>query len=191
VWAVVGLGNPGRRYADNRHNVGFMLVKEIAGVWGVAVKKARFRSKTAEARRDGESVVLALPQTFMNESGEAVGELVRGLRLDPERLIVVYDDIDLPLGEIRIRREGGPGTHRGMASIVRDVGTTRFPRIRIGIRPGAGSGDIVRFVLAPFRRDERDILARSLGEAREALELIIAGRIDEAMNRYNGAGPGR
>lgn len=187
MWAVVGLGNPGRRYADNRHNVGFMFIKEIADAWGVSVKKARFRSKTAEARRDGESVLLALPQTFMNASGEAVGELVRGLRLEPERLIVVYDDIDLPLGEIRIRKDGGPGTHKGMASIVQDVGTTGFPRIRIGIRPGSESGDIVRFVLSPFRRDERAVLARALDEARDALEMIIAGRMDAAMNRYNGA----
>ena len=191
MWAVVGLGNPGRRYADNRHNVGFMFIKEIADAWGVSVKKARFRSKTAEARRDGESVLLALPQTFMNASGEAVGELVRGLRLEPERLLVVYDDVDLPLGEIRIRKDGGPGTHKGMASIVQDVGTTRFPRMRIGIRPESGSGDIVRFVLSPFRRDERETLARSLGEARDALEMIIADRMDAAMNRYNGASPAR
>jgi PTH1 family peptidyl-tRNA hydrolase len=191
VWAVVGLGNPGRRYADNRHNVGFMFIKEVACVWGVSVRKARFRSKTAETRRSGESVVLVLPQTFMNASGEAVGELVRGLRLEPERLLVVYDDIDLPLGEIRIRKEGGPGTHRGMASIVEDVGTTHFPRIRIGIRPASDAGDIVRFVLSPFRRDERGTLARSFDDARDALEMIIAGRMDAAMNRYNGASPVR
>ena len=189
MWAVVGLGNPGRRYADNRHNVGFMFIKELAGAWGVSVKKARFRSKTAEARRSGEPVVLVLPQTYMNASGEAVGELVRGLRLEPERLLVVYDDIDLPLGEIRVRKSGGPGTHRGMASIVEEVGTTGFPRLRIGIRPDSESGDIVRFVLSPFRRDERATLARSLGAAREALEMIIAGRMDAAMNRYNGAVP--
>ncbi len=187
MWAVVGLGNPGRRYADNRHNVGFMLIREVADAWGVSVKKARFRSKTAEARRDGESVLLALPQTYMNASGEAVGELVRGLRLETERLIVVYDDIDLPLGEIRIRKDGGPGTHKGMASIVQDLGTKGFPRIRIGIRPESESGDIVRFVLSPFRRAERPVLARSLGDARDALEMIIAGRMDAAMNRYNGA----
>jgi len=191
VWAVVGLGNPGRRYANTRHNVGFMVVEALAGAWGVPVKKSRFRSKTATARRDGEGVVLALPQTYMNESGEAVGEIVRGLRLDPERLVVVFDDIDLPLGEIRIRKDGGPGTHKGMASIVQAVGTERFPRLRIGIRPEAESGDIVRFVLSPFRRDEREALARSLGGACEALDLIVAGRIETAMNRYNGASTAR
>jgi PTH1 family peptidyl-tRNA hydrolase len=187
VWAVVGLGNPGRRYADSRHNVGFMLIREVADAWGVSVRKARFLSKTAEVRRDGERVVLALPQTFMNASGEAVGELVRGLRLDPERLVVAFDDIDLPLGEIRIRKDGGPGTHKGMASIVQGLGTERFPRIRIGIRPESESGDIVRFVLSPFRRSEREALAGSLSRARDALDLIIAGRIEAAMNRYNGA----
>jgi PTH1 family peptidyl-tRNA hydrolase len=185
VWAVVGLGNPGRRYADTRHNVGFLFIKEVARAWDVRVKKMKFQSKTVEVKRDAESVILAMPQTFMNSSGPAVRELVKGLRLEPERLIIVYDDIDLPLGMIRVRKDGGPGTHKGMASIVAELGTNRFPRIRVGIGPEAAGVDIVRYVLSPFRRSEREGLAEGLDKARQALELMLAGDVDAAMNRYN------
>jgi PTH1 family peptidyl-tRNA hydrolase len=185
VWAVVGLGNPGRRYADTRHNVGFLFIKRIAGAWDVRVKKPKYQSKTAEVKREADKVLLAMPQTYMNTSGLAVRELLRGMRIEPGRLLVVYDDVDIPLGEIRIRKDGGPGTHKGMQSIVQEIGTSTFPRLRIGIGPAAAGGDIVRFVLSPFRRKDKELLDRSLEKAREALEMIMAGDIDGAMNRYN------
>ena len=185
MWAVVGLGNPGKEYADTRHNAGFMVLKRAAGAWDVRMKKPRYLSKTAEARRGGEKVLLGMPQTFMNSSGQAVGELVRGLRLDPARLLVVYDDVDIPLGEIRIRKDGGPGTHKGMLSIVEALGTRGFPRLRVGIGSEAAADDIVRYVLAPFRRAEKALLEQGLEKAREAVELIVAGDIDRAMNAYN------
>ena len=185
MWAVVGLGNPGKEYADTRHNAGFMVLKRAAGAWDVRMKKPRYLSKTAEARRGGEKVLLVMPQTFMNSSGQAVGELVRGLRLDPARLLVVYDDVDIPLGEIRVRKEGGPGTHKGIASIVQEIGTTKFPRLRVGIGTADAGEDIVRYVLSPFRRREKALLEEALEKAREALELIVAGDIDRAMNSYN------
>jgi peptidyl-tRNA hydrolase, PTH1 family len=185
LWAVVGLGNPGRRYAESRHNVGFLFVKRVAGDWGARVHKPRFLAKTGEIRRNGERVVLALPQTFMNDSGQSVQALRCGLSIDPANLVVVFDDVDIPLGEIRIRPEGGPGTHKGMASIVGALGTTGFPRIRIGIGPTPEGADIVRFVLTPFRKDERAALQSSLGRAEEALDLILAGRIEKAMNDFN------
>jgi len=185
VWAVVGLGNPGRRYEDTRHNAGFTFIRRVARSWDVRVKKRRFLSKTAEVRRGPERVVLAMPQTFMNASGQAVRELLAGLDLEPGRLVVVYDDVDIPLGEVRIRKEGGPGTHRGMMSIVQEIETTRFPRIRIGVGPAGPDVDIVAFVLSPFRRGEKALLEESLDKAREALEMILAGRFDQAMNAYN------
>lgn len=185
MWAVVGLGNPGREYADTRHNAGYLAVKRLAGSWDVRVKKPRYLSKTAELKRGTEKVLLVLPQTFMNSSGQAVGELVRGLRIDPARLLVVYDDVDIPLGEIRIRKDGGPGTHKGMASIVQEIGTTKFPRLRVGIGTANVGEDIVRYVLSPFRRKEKALLGEALEKAREALELIVAGDIDRAMNLYN------
>ena len=188
MWAVVGLGNPGRRYADTRHNVGFMFIKDAwPRTWDVRVKKISFFSKTAEVKRDSENVILAMPQTFMNSSGQAVRELVRGgLSLEPERLIVVYDDVDIPLGDIRIRKDGGPGTHKGMASIVAEIGTTRFPRIRVGIGPAADGGDIVRFVLSPFRRErERAPGRRAWTRRRGSRADSRRPTIDAAMNRFN------
>lgn len=185
MWAVVGLGNPGRKYADTRHNAGFMFVQSAAKAWDVRVKKSRFLSKTADVKRGTDRVTLALPQTFMNACGQAVRELVRGLRLETGRLLVVYDDVYIPLGEIRVRKEGGPGTHKGMISIVQEIATKRFPRLRVGIGPAPDGGDIVQFVLSPFRRNEKKLLAESLDKARTALDLILDGRIDQAMNEFN------
>lgn len=185
MWAVVGLGNPGRRYAGTRHNAGFLLVERAAEAWDVRLKKNRFLAKTGEGRRGGERVLLAMPQTFMNDSGQAAKAIVAGLPVPPENLIVAYDDVDLPLGGLRVRREGGPGTHKGMASIVATLGTTAFPRIRLGIGPSPEEADIVRFVLTPFRKDERKALDEALGRAVEALDMILAGRIDRAMNDFN------
>lgn len=184
MWAVVGLGNPGLRYAGTRHNVGFMLVKQAAKAWDIRLRKPKFGAKTGEGRKAGERVVLALPQTYMNESGQAVKALLVGMEIPPERLVVVFDDVDLPLGEIRVRRDGGPGTHRGMASIVGLIGTS-FPRIRVGIGPVPESAEITDYVLEDFRSAEKKLLAGSLDRALEALDLVLEGRIDEAMNRYN------
>ena len=184
MWAVVGLGNPGLRYAGNRHNVGFMLVKQAAKAWDIRIRKPKFMAKAGEGRKAGERVVVALPQTYMNESGQAVKALLTGMEIPAERLVVVFDDVDLPLGEIRVRRDGGPGTHRGMASVVGLIGTG-FPRIRIGIGPVPEGAEITDFVLADFRPAEKKVLAGSLDRALEALELVLDGRIDEAMNRYN------
>jgi PTH1 family peptidyl-tRNA hydrolase len=184
VWAVVGLGNPGLRYADTRHNVGFMLVKRAAKAWDIRLRRPKFLAKTGEGRRAGERVVLALPQTYMNESGQALKALIVGMEIPTDRTVVVFDDVDLPLGEIRVRRDGGPGTHRGMASIVGLVGTS-FPRIRVGIGPVPEGAEITDFVLSAFRSGEKKLLAESLDRALEALDLVLEGRIEQAMNRFN------
>jgi len=180
----VGLGNPGLRYSDTRHNVGFLLVKRAARAWDIRLRKPKFLAKTGEGRRVGERVVLALPQTYMNESGQAVKALIVGMEIPSERTLVVFDDVDLPLGEIRVRRDGGPGTHRGMASVVGLIGPA-FPRIRIGIGPVPEGMEITDFVLEAFRSREKKLLDESLTRALEALDLVLEGRIDLAMNRYN------
>jgi len=185
LWAVVGLGNPGRRYSGTRHNAGFMFIKRIARGWDIKVKKRKFLSKTAEVETAQGRVLLAMPQTFMNKSGDAVRALLQGTGIEPGRLIVIYDDIDLPLGQIRVRKEGGPGTHRGLASIVEEIETTRFARIRLGIGPFLDGADMVDYVLSPFVDKEKELFDRCLEQAREALELILAGHIDKAMNSYN------
>lgn len=188
MWVVVGLGNPGREYAGTRHNAGFLFVKRLARRWGVEVKKKKHSAKVAEITRSGERLVLALPQTYMNLSGTAVRELLAGYRAAPESAVVVYDDLDLALGQIRVRKTGRPGSHKGLRSIVAEVGTTDFPRIRLGIGPLAERADAVRYVLSPFDREERVQLEGALARAEEALEMIIGGRIDQAMNEFNRKG---
>lgn len=185
MWLVVGLGNPGDEYAATRHNAGFMLVERLARAWGVELRGRLFKARTALARRGGEEVLLAQPKTFMNRSGIAVREAMAGRDVPPERLVVVYDDLDIPTGEIRVRKKGRPGTHKGMISVVNEIRTGEFPRVRIGIGPLPAGRDAADFVLEPFRRDERPLLEDSLGQAGEALEMILDGGIERAMTRFN------
>jgi len=185
LWLVVGLGNPGDEYAATRHNAGFMLVERIARAWGVELRGRLFKSRTALARRAGEEVLLVLPKTFMNRSGTAVRAALAGKEVPPERLVVVYDDLDIPLGEIRVRKSGRPGTHKGMISIAGEIRTDDYPRIRIGIGPCTAGRDAADFVLEPFKRDERADLEQGLEQAAEALEMVLDGGIERAMTRFN------
>jgi PTH1 family peptidyl-tRNA hydrolase len=185
LWLVVGLGNPGDEYAATRHNAGFMLVERLAGAWGVELRGRLFKARTALARRGGEEVLLVAPKTFMNRSGVSVREAMAGKDVPAERLVVVYDDLDIALGEIRVRRSGRPGTHKGMISVAGTIGTDAFARVRIGIGPLPAGRDAAEYVLEPFKRDERADLAKSLEDAAEAVDLILDGRIDRAMTRFN------
>jgi PTH1 family peptidyl-tRNA hydrolase len=185
LWLVVGLGNPGDEYAGTRHNAGFMLVERLAGAWGVELRGRLFKSRTALARRGGEDILLLQPKTFMNRSGTAVRAAMAGKDVPAERLVVVYDDLDIPLGEIRIRKKGRPGTHKGMISVAGEIRTGEFARIRIGIGPCPAGRDAAEYVLEPFRRDERPLLDQSLAQAAEALDMVLDGRIDRAMTRFN------
>jgi PTH1 family peptidyl-tRNA hydrolase len=185
VWAVVGLGNPGKEYAETRHNAGSRLVKNVARAWGLELRGKRYRARTAETEHGGDRVLLALPQTFMNLSGLSVRELVRDRRIEPRNIIIIYDDLDVPLGAIRVRAQGTAGTHNGMRSVVQETGATAFPRIRIGIGPLPGDADAADYVLSPFSRAEREVLAGALDEAREALFMILDGDIKGAMNSFN------
>jgi PTH1 family peptidyl-tRNA hydrolase len=190
LWLVVGLGNPGEEYAGTRHNAGLMLVERVARSWGVRLRGRTLKARTAVVRRDPGDVLLAFPLTYMNRSGVAVRAILAGRDIDPGRLIVVYDDLDIPLGEIRVRKKGSPGTHKGMMSIVQEIGTRDFARIRIGIGPLPGRWEASDFVLAPFGRDERSALERSLANAEEALELILDAGIERAMTCFNRRAPG-
>jgi len=185
LWLVVGLGNPGEEYSTTRHNAGFLLVQRVARARGVELRGRAFKSRTGVLRGGPEDVLLALPQTYMNRSGVAVREILAGREIPAGRLVVVYDDLDIPLGEIRVRKKGSPGTHKGMISIVSEVRTREFPRVRIGIGPLPGARDAADYVLTPFGRSERPLLERSLEEAEAALDLILAGDTDVAMTRFN------
>lgn len=185
MWVVVGLGNPGRRYAGTRHNAGFAFIKRIAKEWKVKLRKKRYFSKVVEIKKENERVLLATPHTYMNKSGLAVKNILEVRGIKPERLIVVFDDLDIPLGEIRIRKRGGPGTHKGMNSIVQEIQTTEYPRIRVGIGPLEPDEDAVNYVLSPFDKSEEPLLEEGLKKAQEALEMILSGNVEEAMNIYN------
>ncbi len=185
VWAIVGLGNPGRDYARTRHNAGFLLVRLLARQWEIRLKKHRFKAKIGEGFKGEQAVILMLPQTWMNNSGLAVKELVQHRDLTLNQLLVVYDDLDIVLGEIRVRPEGSSGGHRGVESIIKEIGDTRFPRVRLGIGPLPVGADAAEYVLAPFTEDEFKIMKESLAKAAQAVELILEGKIDEAMSRFN------
>jgi len=185
---VVGLGNPGEGYAATRHSVGFQVASRLA-------KRARseFATKAADSRIaegsiDGVRVAIARPQTFMNDSGRAVRKLLDRYRLQPSDLLVVFDEVDLPLGKIRLREKGGPGTHNGMRSIVSAIGED-FPRLRVGVAPAdplREIGDLVQYVLDPFEADERATAETSLARAAEAAEVALREGIQPAMTKFNG-----
>jgi len=185
LWVVVGLGNPGRHYSGTRHNVGFIFIKRVAKYWKVKLRKKKYLSKAVLIEREQGKVLLAMPQVYMNNSGLAVKRIIEWSGVRSDQLIIVYDDLDIPLGEIRIRKQGSAGTHNGMSSIIREIQTTKFPRIRVGIGPLITDGDAVNYVLSPFKEAEKPLMEESIKRAQEALEFILNGDIEKAMNMYN------
>lgn len=188
MWVVVGLGNPGRRYAGTRHNVGFSVIQRLARRWGVKLRRRKYAAKVVEVMRNEERLVLAQPQTYMNMSGVAVRQIADGYRVPPPNIVVVSDDLDIPLGQIRVRKGGSAGTHKGLRSVVAEMGTPSIPRLRIGIGPLAEGADAVEFVLSPFSREELPVVEEALAKAEEALDMILDGRIEAAMNTFNQRG---
>lgn len=185
VWAVIGLGNPGKDYLGTRHNAGFSFVKKVAKDWEIKLRKRKFMSKAAAVERSQGKILLVLPQTFMNKSGTAVKQIMDNRKLSPKRLLVVYDDLDIPLGEIRVRKDGGAGSHKGMVSVIQEIETDHFPRIRLGIGPLEPGVDASDFVLSPFEEDQVPLFKEGLSKAQKALEYIISDEIEKAMNLYN------
>ncbi len=186
MFLVVGLGNPGRRYAATRHNAGFMLVDHLADLsttrFGPAVGKAR----VCRVERESGSLILAKPQTYMNLSGVAVRSLVVHYGVDPEELLVVYDEVQLPLGRLRVRRSGSSGGQKGMESIIQMVGTKQIPRLRIGVGGDSVYGDLTDYLLSPFSSDERRVLDSVLDRAVLAVDTIMTQGHLRAMDLVNG-----
>lgn len=181
---VVGLGNPGAKYAATRHNVGFMVVDRLAKQTGVSITKKQCSALTTIVTIAGEKVCLAKPQTYMNLSGDAVGCLLRYYKLTPCDLLVIYDERDLPLGKIRLREKGSAGGHRGMESIIEVLGTSDFPRLRIGIGRPQEMGAIDH-VLGTFSAEERPVAAEAIARATEAVETALREDPAAAMNKFN------
>ena len=183
---IVGLGNPGPRYAANRHNAGFRCLERLAVGHGLAFDKRQKQARVALGDIRGWRVILAKPQTFMNESGRAVAPLARFYKVGLERLLVVYDDLDLPLGTLRLRPEGGSGGHKGMRSIIEHLGSQDFPRLRIGIGRPPGQMDPAAYVLQDFSAAEKILLEETLERAVTAIETWLCEGIEAAMGQYNG-----
>ena len=183
---IIGLGNPGIEYQFTPHNLGFLAIDRIAANLGVEVRNRQCRALTARAEIAGQSVILAKPETFMNLSGLSVRELVEEYQADVKSdLIVIYDELDLPLGTIRIRQRGSSAGHNGMESILGALGTEEFLRIRLGIAPDRKIGDTVKFVLTPFRKAQLKVVDEVLDSAAEAVDVILTDGPAAAMNRFN------
>ena len=189
---IVGLGNPGRHYVNNRHNVGFKCVDLFAREYGISLTQRRALSKLGTGEISGTKIVLAKPQTFMNLSGEAVSALIRRYHLSSKDVLVIYDDLDLPLGKIRIREKGSSGGHNGLKSIISHLGTQDFPRIRVGIAPAEGGDstsasevDAIEHVLGDFTDEEKIVMREVYIKVAAAIECILTEGIAAAMNKYN------
>jgi PTH1 family peptidyl-tRNA hydrolase len=185
VKIVVGLGNPGRKYTGTRHNIGFMVVDRLASTHALAFSRQKFKAKIASGIVEGEDVLLVKPQTFMNLTGESVGSLIRFYKRDLSDLLVVYDDVDLPLGKIRLRPEGGSAGHNGIKSIISGIGSEKFARLRIGIRGTFVYDDLSDYVLGKFTSEERAELDKIIERACEAVEATLREPFDKAMSRFN------
>lgn len=181
---IAGLGNPGREYENTKHNVGFMTVDRLAEKLGISIKKIKFKALCGEGFIGGEKVLILKPQTYMNLSGESVREAMFFYKLDIEDLIVIYDDIDIPLGHLRIRPKGSAGTHNGMRSIIYQLQDDGFPRVRVGIG-GERKGDLADYVISGFDKDSAKLMRDAITAAADAVECLVADGINEAMSRFN------
>ena len=182
---IVGLGNPGLEYYRTPHNLGFMAVERLAETCGVKFSRHEARALSAWADIEGERVVLAKPQTFMNLSGQAVSGLLRQRNASAEDVIVLVDDVDLPLGSLRIRRRGSAGAHNGLKSIIGALGTDQFIRVRMGAGPDKVVEDLVSYVLAPFRKKDLKMVVEMADQAAEAVRIILKEGPEKAMNLFN------
>ncbi|HOU42687.1 MAG TPA: aminoacyl-tRNA hydrolase [Promineifilum sp.] len=182
---IVGLGNPGRNHAFNRHNVGFMAIDRLALAQGIDMRRVQSKAIVGSGRLAEGAVVLAKPQTFMNLSGEAVGALAGFYRIPPSAVLVVYDELDIPFGVIRLREKGGAGGHNGMRSIIQHLGND-FPRLRLGIGRPPGRMDPAAYVLQDFGRDELPLVSEMLATAGQAITSFVRDGIDLTMSRFNG-----
>lgn len=185
MFIFVGLGNPGKRYDGTRHNIGFDVLDLFAKKHGVKINKIKHKALMAEFRLHGEKVILVKPQTYMNLSGESLLSIVNYYKPDFDNVVVVYDDIDIDVGKVRIRKKGSAGSHNGMKSLIFSLQTDMFPRIRIGVgRPTRMN--LADYVLSRYRKEEIEPMEEAANRSVEALEAIVKNGLDQAMNTYNG-----
>ena len=188
TFVVVGLGNPGAQYARTRHNAGFETLEVLSRRWGVEINKKKLNGLVAETTCNGHRVVLVLPQTFMNASGECVQPILQWYKAPLTNLLVIYDDIDLPLGKLRVRKSGSAGTHNGMRSILGSLGNQQgFPRVRVGVGAKPEGWDLADWVLSTYRqKEDREEMEKTFVRAADCVEDWIKNGIEHAMQQYNG-----
>ena len=185
MYLVIGLGNPEEEYARTRHNMGFDTINKVSGKYNIKVNKSKFNSLYGTGTIEGEKVILVKPQTYMNLSGTAVRDFMNFYKVSSEDIIVIYDDLDIEPGIIKIRKKGGPGTHNGMKSVVHEIQTEDFCRIRVGIGNPEYKNDLLNFILTRMPDEEYKALEESTKKAADAVGEIIKSGIDTAMNKYN------
>lgn len=186
MFLIVGLGNPGRQYEHTRHNVGFDVMDAIAEKYNISISEKKHKALCGKGVINGVKVVLAKPQTFMNLSGESVESLLSYYKLDPEEeMLVIYDDISLAPGNLRIRKKGSAGGHNGIKNIIAQTGTQNFLRIKVGVGEKPKGWDLADYVLGRFDKDDRAAVEEAIGHAVLAVELMLQGEVDAAMNEFN------
>lgn len=185
MYFIVGLGNPGRQYENTRHNIGFLTIDYLANKHNIDVKKSKFKSLYGQGEISGQKVMLIKPQTYMNNSGEALKELRNFYKFDEDELIVIVDDIDIDFGKIRIKQKGSAGTHNGMKSIIYQLQYDTFPRIKVSVGKKPDYMDLANFVLSGFSEKEVEIIREEIKLASQAIETMLDSGIDKAMNKFN------
>ena len=185
MWLIVGLGNPGPEYAWTPHNLGFLAIDAIAERAGIRVERPEAKSLLGFGELGGKEVALAKPHTAMNLSGLAVRDLLERIECGPQQMIVLYDDVALPWGMLRVRERGTAGSHNGLKSVIGTIGTSEFPRVRLGIQPDHPVGDLAAYVLRPMRKADLEFAGEMADQAAEAVVMIITRGIAHAMNRFN------
>ncbi len=185
MYLVVGLGNPGPEYEQTRHNLGFKVIDDLVRRFDIPSLKSKCNSLIAETNFKGHKIILVQPQTFMNNSGLAVRGLLEWFKIKSESLILIYDDVDLDVGQLRLREKGNAGGHHGVESVIKSVGATQFARIRLGIGRESVTGDVSDYVLAKVPKDQEEALAEATVLAADAVESIISDGLTKAMNKFN------
>lgn len=185
MYLIVGLGNPEEDYKNTRHNMGFDTINKIAEDFKIKVDKKKFNGLYGVTNLNGEKIILLKPQTYMNLSGDCVVQFVNFYKIPHENLIIIYDDLDIEEGKIKIRKSGGPGTHNGMKSVCNRLNTEDFPRVRVGIGNSENTEDLVSFVIGYMDKETKELLDKSTDKAKDAVIEILNNGIDQAMNKFN------
>lgn len=185
MYLIVGLGNPENEYSNTRHNMGFDVINEIAKKYNIKVIKEKFNGLYETVIIQNQKVILLKPQTYMNISGKCLKEIVDFYNIENENIIVIYDDIDTDKGKIRIRKKGGPGTHNGMKSVIQELDTLEFTRIRVGIGQPEFKNDMINYVIGNIPEEEKIVLQQGVKKAVDAIEEILKNGVDIAMNKFN------